>query len=236
MDNDEPTTTNPSVFMLEVIPQEILLKILTYLDVEDLIAISALNRYFRNVYQDATLLVYRAALLEGGMMDASDSSTSLSFTIPSKLDLLKQRRESWRTLRMLYHYDVGTTKLNVPLHVRLNFHTSSIYDFSCGVYVLGESRQGSWRRDSAAVRFLDLSTVCAEGEVIHRALNEKRGYTLDRERRTAIVHAWPRVEVDPQERIVDFGLALREHDLIALITETTSADGYVDLVAQLQRR
>jgi hypothetical protein len=173
------------------IPQEVLLKILTFLDVEALIAFSSLSRYFRDVYQQATLIVYRAALLEAGMMDISDASTSLSFNIPSKLALLKQRREVWRTLQMMYRYGPRARE-NVaqPLYVRIDFSTLSIYDFSAGVYVLGERRTPY--QDIGAIRFLDLSAVCAEGEVV-REVVEATGLHFNRNMKVSVSHNWPAI-------------------------------------------
>ena len=208
---EQPSKTKASnALTLQDIPQEVLLKVLTFLDVEDIISFSSLNRHFRDVYQNATLIVYRAALLEAGMIDISDSSTSPTVTIPEKPALLKQRRESWRTLQMLYQYSEKVAQNVAPsLRVQLNFRSSSIYDFSCGVYVLGQERTS--HRDTQFIRYLDLTTARAEGGEINTG-------------RVQLLRMWPSVQVSKEERIVDFGLALREHDLIALITEAPSSD------------
>jgi hypothetical protein len=98
------------------------------------------------------------------------------------------------------------------------------------VYVLGERRTSY--RDTGAVRFLDLSAVCAEGEAVRKVV-EARGLHFGKNMKATVSHNWPSVKVANEECIVDFGLSLREHDLIALITETPSQDGCVALHSQI---
>ena len=76
------------------IPPDILLRIFTFLDVEGILSFSSSNRYLRELYQNSVLIAYREALLEAGMIDISDASTSPSFTIREKLTLLKDRKST----------------------------------------------------------------------------------------------------------------------------------------------
>ena len=211
--DDKISRTNTLRLSLQTIPVEILQRILTFLDVEDLKSVCATSHHFANVFKESTLLRYRAALIEAGMVDISDSTTSSTLTIPAKLALLEQRQDSWHNLKLLS---------SVQCQVKTTFLTSSIYDFSNGVFVLGECRltmSMDMFRDSVALRFLDLSllgSLCNEHDD-SSATCQHNASTL-----------WQRLEVD-KERIVDFGLALREHDLVALITEKPSSNGYVTI-------
>ena len=195
------------------IPPDILLRIFTFLDVEGILSFSSSNRYLRELYQNSILIAYREALFEAGMIDISDASTSPSFTIREKLTLLKQRQESWRTLRMrtCYNEEVGRD-MPSPTRVRLNFKSSRMYDLSCGVYVRGGD-EGSAGVQS--IRILDLYAAQAEG---NRAKIAGQ-LSLD----------WASIRVGKDESIIDFGLALREHDLVILITEKRTPGGYVSL-------
>jgi hypothetical protein len=149
------------------------------------------------------------------MMVISDASTSLSFNISSKLALLKQRREAWQALQTVYRFDQEAREDGSrSLYVRIDFGESSIYDFSASLYMLGE-QQTSFSVPAQS----DLSTVRSQYEVMR---TRARGLLL-------MAFDWPSVKVANEEWIVDFGVSLREHDLIALITETPSQEGCVAL-------
>ena len=74
---------------IQDIPPDVLLRILTFLDVEGILSLSSSNRCLRELYQNSILIAYRVALLEAGMIDISNASTSPSFTMREKLSLLK---------------------------------------------------------------------------------------------------------------------------------------------------
>ena len=202
----------------DTLPFEVLRHILILVGLEDLLSVSSVNRRLRDVFENSLLLVYRAALLEAGMVDLSDSSTSASFTIPVKLKALKQRQEHWRTLQHVYQYDSKLdTNVMPPVKVKLNFETTSFYDLSSGVYFLGERQ--SLHSAVDAVRFLDLPMACAVGESIRRGMSESHDNNPGRDRRITVDYDWQRIEGIKGECIVDFGLWPREHDLVALVSE-----------------
>lgn len=68
--------------------------------------------------------------------------------------------------------------------------TSGLYDLSAGIYVVGERGQG---RRSTALRYTYLPS------------NSGRA-------------PWKKIDVGPERHIIDFGISVREHDLIALVT------------------
>ena len=82
------------------------------------------------------------------------------------------------------------------IRVKVAHRPSNIYDLSNGVYILGDSLSTNTPRTTKALRCLDLPSVAA-GPSIHD-------------------HVWPHFTMGAT--IVDIGLALQEHDLLAAIT------------------
>ena len=82
------------------------------------------------------------------------------------------------------------------VRVKVAHQPSNIYDLSSGVYILGDSLNPHTPRTTKALRCLDLSSV-ATGPSIHD-------------------HVWPHFTMGAS--IVDIGLALQEHNLLAAIT------------------
>lgn len=68
--------------------------------------------------------------------------------------------------------------------------TSGLYDLSAGIYVVGERGAG---RKSAALRYTYLPSDSGRAP-------------------------WKRIDVGATRHIIDFGISVREHDLIALVT------------------
>jgi len=77
------------------------------------------------------------------------------------------------------------------VNLPVRHRSSGLYDLSAGVYVLGELGDGSADYPTPALRYTNLCTD--QGN-----------------------KPWARISVD--RNIIDFGLAIREHDLIALVT------------------
>ncbi|TDL27091.1 hypothetical protein BD410DRAFT_783271 [Rickenella mellea] len=76
-------------------------------------------------------------------------------------------------------------------------HTpSNIYDLSGGVYVLGDSERDIIRRRTLSLRYLDLHEASLKSGLV--------------------TEAWPQLSFGA--KIIDIGLALEEHDLVAVIS------------------
>lgn len=91
----------------------------------------------------------------------------------------------------------GSLDLGEPVTVQVTHRPSNVYDLSGGVYVLGDRHLPRQSRTTTALRYVDLS---APGL---RSFGEE-------------FRSWPRLALGVN--IVDFGLALTEHDLLAAIT------------------
>lgn len=98
--------------------------------------------------------------------------------------------ERLKTLRRTEH---AWTNFIVSKQINLPIlhRSSGLYDLTAGVYVLGELGETNPDYPTPALRYINLY--------------EDQGN-----------NPWPRISVD--RNIIDFGLAVREHDLIALVT------------------
>ncbi|KAH8114992.1 hypothetical protein DFH11DRAFT_1508158 [Phellopilus nigrolimitatus] len=111
---------------LFALPTELLIAILTYLDVRDILAFCRVCRFTHNVHSDSTLLRYIVALAAAGMEDAGvfyplETSRRLSYLLGrealwSRVDLNEERR------------------FTIPV----NHRNSHIHDLTAGVYIFGD--------------------------------------------------------------------------------------------------
>ena len=110
---------------------------------------------------------------------------------PSKHNLLEKLRLLDKRAESLNHIDdLYRTRVKVA------HRPSNIYDLSNGVYILGDSLNTQTARVTKALRYLELFPA-SNGPQTHD-------------------HLWPHFTMGAN--IVDIGLALQEHDLLAAIT------------------
>ena len=94
-------------------------------------------------------------------------------------------------IEALRSYEHAWRNFAIKKHQQIKvLHPSSgLYDLSQGIYVLGESLGGDSEYPTLVLKWIDLSQDAP---------------------------SWQRISVD--RNIIDFGIAVREHDLIALVT------------------
>lgn len=143
---------------LEDLPVEAIARILSFLDYNDLFAVSRLNDLFRDIYKNFPELQYSYALQESGMVDVDSS-----LDIRTKLGELLRREQAWRTM-----------DLSRKVTVKVPHRTSHIYDLSGGVYLLGDCKNSTFSRETQTLRFFDLTTCTSGPEVRQEAWPEMK--------------------------------------------------------------
>lgn len=112
-----------------------------------------------------------------------------SYLIIDRMVELLRMEEAWRTLDL-------SRRVSVKVPLRFN-NSLGVHDFSGGVYTIYQCTLPAETHSTQSFRYLNLSRCATGSRVIHE-------------------DAWSQMSV-PQ-RTVDFGFALREHDLIANIS------------------
>lgn len=163
------------------LPPELLIKILGFLTLKDLLSCERCCSQLRQCFTNSTFLQYLAHLEIAGVED--DHRPGLSYS--ERLDALTRREIAWKNLE-------PTSKLSVTVP----FHSTGIYDFTGGAFLLGTRLHEAHRRPTFGYSYLRLppSTELACSGI------RKWSY------------------VDLQKPIIDIGLAVHEHDLIAVMT------------------
>jgi hypothetical protein len=100
--------------------------------------------------------------------------------------------ERLRTLRR-HEHAWGNFVVGNQTSIAIRNHHSGLYDLSAGIYVQGEEGEGSVKYPTTALRYIRLSP--------HAQASQDQ---------------WAKISVD--RNIIDFRLAVIEHDLIALVT------------------
>lgn len=165
---------------LSDLPLELLLQVLLELPSTDLLLSVRLTcRYLHNVIRDSVKLQYLISARLAAVVDNPMSSLVLA----ERLEALRRHEHAWSNFVVGKH-------TNIPVR----HHSSGLYDFSAGIYVLGEGIDGPFEYPTIALRYISLS-----GDPSFQPGDQ-----------------WARISVD--RHIMDFGLAVLEHDLIAIVT------------------
>jgi hypothetical protein len=168
-------------FPLLKLPLELVTRILSFLYIPDLVSCQLTDRFLFNVIKDSVLLRYLIATEAACVEDNPHCNLSLS----ERLEQLKRREEAWSCCRIDFRREV-------PLQRK----STSIYDLTGGVYLLGDSRNGdltSFRRPlTTGLSYLTLPSLSSHEPT------------------------WSRLDI--KRNIIDIGLAIHEHDLIAIVT------------------
>lgn len=219
------------------LPEEILLNILSHLNGPELLTFASVNKYTNAFYKSSSRLQYIAELDLAGCLDESldaqgGNNTSLresdgveaadSGRAPNsseKLAYLRTRERNWRTL------DLTRNAKKIPLERAMEV---SVYDLSGGVFGFAE-----FGRENL-LRYVELREVSRrEGveddgsgvtpgplESDNDAISTSTGDTAES---NAEAPKLPKTDVPwktfPFEgNVADFGLALKEHDLIISVS------------------
>lgn len=161
---------------LQDLPVELILRILSFLNLPGLIATRSTSRLFYQIIDTSVLLQYIMSMQAYGVEDNAESTLNVA----ERLDRLRKHEDAWSNLKIAF---TKTIDVHNP--------TSGIYDLTSGVYLLGEGSRYH-RRLTTAVHWLQLPS----------SLHEEP--------------KWNKIDVGA--KIVDIGLAIREHDLIAVVT------------------
>lgn len=174
--------------MLTTLPAELLVKVFQYLHLRDLLAVSEVNHTFLEIVGGSSLLQYSIELEKSQSQDLPST-----LNIAEKLRRLQALENGWNTL-----CDMRKTS------VRVVHRPSNIYDLTAGVYILGDRSRFS-HRVTMSLRYMDLAA----------AVEASRDHEIQEDAPTD-EREWSEIVVG--RRIVDIGLALQEHDLVAVIT------------------
>lgn len=163
------------------LPPEILIQILSEIPSTDLLHSTQLtSRYLHHTIRNSLQLQY---LIEAKFAAVEDNPNSI-FVLAERLDTLRRHEHAWR------NFIVGNQK-----SIAIGNRQLGLYDFSAGIYVLGEEGGGSVEYPTTALKYIALSP--------HASFSQAGPQ-------------WAKISVD--HNIMDFGLAVMEHDLIALVT------------------
>lgn len=171
------------------LPSELITHVLSSLPLNSLLSATSTCKALHSLPKTSASLQYTLLLARSGFSDLP--SVPLSSAVPAeRLARLNGHIEAWRELR-------EKAWASVSLRPRWS---SGIYDLSGGVYFLGERGAGAGRlRTTQALRWMRLPRGSGEGEDKHLQ-----------------APSWNRISVD--EDIVDIGVSVREHDLVAIVT------------------
>ncbi len=110
------------------LPTEILVEILSYLDVSDIFNCVRICRVLHNVIGESIKLQYLTQLKIAGMQD----NPFCELSIADRLTALEERESSWRSLNWKF-----INSIEVPSR------SSGVYDVTPGVYLLGKASADS---------------------------------------------------------------------------------------------
>ncbi|KAI0937664.1 hypothetical protein AcV7_003637 [Taiwanofungus camphoratus] len=173
------------------LPPELIVRILACLTLSDLVSCRRACKCLNAIIKTTTLLQY---LIETQVAGVEDNPAS-SLALVDRLRLLRARETAWHHLQ---------SSRTTPIEVK--HFPSSIYDLTGGVFLLGESLRwtfGAWR-STDSLRFVRLPAV-ADSADSHSNVSRQDS-------------PWSRIEL--KGNIMDVGLAVQEHDLIAVVTFT----------------
>jgi hypothetical protein len=171
-----PATMGPPIWNL---PPELLIRILSFLNLSDLSTCLDVNLLFRTLIRQSVLLQYLIAREAAGV----DDNPNCKLDIATRLQRLNKREYAWSRFEPNFHSSVEV------LH-----HPSGIYDLTGGVYLLGDG--DGPRPVTKGLNYVVLPST--ETGMPSKELQ------------------WSRISVG--RNIVDVGLGLQEHDLIAIVT------------------
>lgn len=186
----------PSLFHL---PTELLIRILSYLSHLALLQCRLTHPMLCRIIDDSVLLQYTLELAIAGLED--NPSPACGLVVGDRLRSLKAQERSWRNL------DFGKT-----VTVGVRHKSSSIYDLTGGVFLLGETNDPSHHRTDA-LNLVRLPSV----DDFHTSGHDERGEgSSTGGRSTQMLESWSRIDI--KSKLIDVGLAVQEHDLIAVVT------------------
>ncbi|KAL5476885.1 hypothetical protein ACEPAI_3071 [Sanghuangporus weigelae] len=232
------------------LPEEILLAALSYLNGTDILAFAFVNKYTNNFYKTSSRLQYIAELDLAGCLDESldaprstryaagesngkpneapSTAATSSPSISEKLAYLRMREHNWRSL------DLTRNAKKIPLEREMEV---SVYDLSGGVFGFAEFRMEN------LLRYVELREV-SRREGILDGSGDAQGQPgdqgdedniADAENENAVRNVEenfepPRTDVPWKELsldgiVADFGLALREHDLVVSVSYSLPDQG-----------
>ncbi|KAL5520572.1 hypothetical protein ACEPAG_9796 [Sanghuangporus baumii] len=192
---------------LQDLPVETIARIFAFLDWRDLLVVSQLNTFFRDVYNSFPELEYSFQLQVSGMVDTNTylnikNNGPGALDVRSKVEEIRRRERSWRMMDL----SRNVTRVIVP------HRTSHIYDLSGGVYLLGDCKHSVISRDTHSLRFFDLTSCAASGKSSASgsgSVNAGPGPAVRSD-------PWPEMKIEGNN-IIDIGFGLQEFDVVAVV-------------------
>lgn len=203
-------SSSTTMLTLLTLPPELIGQIFYFLSPEDIITCSKVNSQLRTLITSSVGLQYSLAL---DAVRAEDNPLCID-SIASKMQALKNSENAWKFLDSKQRRKVRVTYLQ-----------SGVYDLSSGIYLLSD--HGRRRLYTIDLNSLTPNTPQASrraaGSTTTIGLGEQfvgdGGYVnagTPKQRMKEEIIKWKKVE--SEKFIVDLGLCVYEHDLIALVT------------------
>lgn len=192
--------------MIKKLPDELIIATLTSLSAKSIISFCSTNHYYHELYNATNILQYIGELGKAGCEDLGCKVIS-PFYIPSEEFSSSRERRSYLEARETFWRSLDLRRLKV-VRVRLkhNFFRSKVFGLSASNLVLKSKENGG-------LRCIDLKETLSHSKTVP--------YPSDTPTRDTTVLP----ETEPHWRhlpvkgtIVNVGLALEEHDLIAVVT------------------
>ncbi len=175
------------------LPDELIAHIASLLSPTDLLTLQQVSVRLHALVTASAALQYALELHVAGMVD-----NPAARAVPGeRLHLLRRKTAAWRTLDL--HPNVGERTV-----LPLRHSPSGIYDLTGGVLLLGERRHAENHTGTDSVHTVQL----------HAAFTGEK--EKGRERKDGVPPLWRTVDLGKQ--VIDVGLAIQEHDLIAIVT------------------
>jgi F-box domain len=175
------------------LPEELLIHILSYFPFYSLLSYRSISQAFNTLISHSKRLQYSIALETHRVVHNPNCSLSLA----ERLRLLEAREEAWRSFNLQF-----MQRIDVP------YHSSWVHDINGGIFLLGDTV------DRQKVTASDSTQIWGTKAVGCLALQTLGFYTVGH------TNTWK--SFDPGRDVLNAGLAIEEHDLVALVTTYAS--------------
>lgn len=193
----------PGIAAFLSLPPELLERILEHLPLVSIIACELTCRLLRTLSAGSLALQYTKETQAAGVLDASRASR---LVVAERLARLRSHEHAWRTLNV-----------HARTLIPVTHEPSGIYDLTGGVYVLGETDNRFMHvRPTRAVRYVRLPSMYSEVEDRPSEVEAGTSGQAGRTGKGRLPGEWPLIDVG--EGVIDIGLSVLEHDLIAVVT------------------
>lgn len=175
------------------LPPELIIQLLSYLPHTCILRCRLTHPFLLKLIDNSAHLQYIIELAASGF--ENNPSPTCKLVIGDRLRLLKTQEQAWINLNFAKTVKIETKP-----------KPSSIYDLTGGIFLLGETTESGPDTTEA----LNLTHLPSKDD----DFNEKERD----EARSYLPNPWWTIDLKTNCKLVDVGLAVHEHDLIAVVT------------------